>query len=119
MQDDLSTLAGTADLASMSSLALLGLFLIVALDSRKIPGAIVIGLLTVLLGWIVARPLFAVSGQSSFNYPSLYAVDLETALDLSMVSIIFSLPLVDLFDATGTNGIADMVHRVKKAKSIG
>ena len=54
VQDDLSTLVGTADLASAAPLlALLGLFLIVALDSRKIPGAIVIGLLTVsLLGWI-------------------------------------------------------------------
>ena len=58
-------------------LALLGLFLIVALDSRKIPGAIVIGLLTVsLLGWISGLTPLRCDGQSSFNYPSLSAVGL-------------------------------------------
>ena len=105
VQDDLSTLVGTADLASSSPLlALLGLFLIVALDSRKIPGAIVIGLLAVsLLGWISGlTPFYGVIDSPPSISPVFLQLDLQAALDLSMVSIIFSLLLVDLFDATGT-----------------
>ena len=122
VQDDLSTLVGTADLASAAPLlALLGLFLIVALDSRKIPGAIVIGLLTVsLLGWISGlTPFYGVMDSPPSITPVFLQLDLEAALDLSMVSIIFSLLLVDLFDATGTIvGIADRSGLINKEGKI-
>ena len=122
VQDDLSTLVGTANLASAAPLlALLGLFLIVALDSRKIPGAIVIGLLTVsLLGWISGlTPFYGVMDSPPSITPVFLQLDLETALDLSMVSIIFSLLLVDLFDATGTIvGIADRSGLINKEGKI-
>ncbi len=117
-----STLVTAGSFSSAAPLlALLGLFVIVALDSKKVPGAIVIGLLTVsLIAWISGLATFhgVVSQPPSINTVFLQ-LDLKTAFDLSMISVIFSLLLVDIFDAAGTIvGIADRSKLISKDGKI-
>ena len=124
VQDDLSTLVGTADLASAAPLlALLGLFLIVALDSRKIPGAIVIGLLTVsLLGWISGLTPFTVSWTVLLQLPQSFCswtwkppwTYLWSASYSHYCSLIYLMPQEQLSELQ-----IEAVSSIKKAKSIG
>ena len=73
-----------------------------------------------LLGWISGlTPFYGVMDSPPSITPVFLQLDLEAALDLSMVSIIFSLLLVDLFDATGTIvGIADRSGLINKEGKI-
>jgi len=122
VQASMSTLVTAGNLSNAAPiLALLGLFVIVALDSKKIPGAIVIGLLAIsLIGWISGLATFhgVVSKPPPMDTVFLQ-LDLETAFDLSMISVIFSLLLVDVFDAAGTIvGIADRSKLIDKDGKI-
>ena len=122
VQANTSTLVTAGNLSNAAPiLALLGLFVIVALDSKKIPGAIVIGLLAIsLIGWISGLATFhgVVSKPPPMDTVFLQ-LDLETAFDLSMISVIFSLLLVDVFDAAGTIvGIANRSKLIDKHGKI-
>ena len=122
VQANTSTLVTTGNLSNAAPmLALIGLFSIVALDSKKIPGAIIIGILGVsLIGWLSGLATFhgIVSKPPSVD-PVFLRLDLETALDLSMISVIFSLLLVDVFDAAGTIvGITDRSKLIDKNGKI-
>ena len=85
-------------------LCLIGFCLIVALDARKVPGAALIGMLAV----AAAGLIFGVSewkGIASLPpdpTPTLLALDIAGALQLSMLAVILTFLLVDLFDTTGT-----------------
>jgi AGZA family xanthine/uracil permease-like MFS transporter len=85
-------------------LCLAGFCLIVALDARKVPGAALIGM----LGVAAAGLIFGVSewkGVASLPpdpTPTLLALDIAGALQVSMLAVILTFLLVDLFDTTGT-----------------
>ncbi len=85
-------------------LCLVGFCLIVALDARKVPGAALIGM----LGVAAAGLIFGVSkwgGIASLPpdpAPTLFALDIAGALQVSMLAVILTFLLVDLFDTTGT-----------------
>lgn len=103
--DNPATLVGVGDLASAGpALALLGFVLIVALSARGIPGAVLIGMLTVtVIGWLSGvaefRGLVSLPPDPS---PVLLQLDIVAALQWSMVTVILTLLLVDVFDTMGT-----------------
>ena len=92
-------------------LAVLGFFMIVALEYRKVHGSIIIGVLTV-------TALSVVLGLSSFEgifapvpsmEPTFMKMDLEGALTAGLLGVIFVFFFVDLFDTTGT--LVGVSHR--------
>lgn len=92
-------------------LAILGFFIIVALEYRKVHGSIIIGVLTV-------TALSIMLGLSSFEgifapvpsmEPTFMKMDLEGALTAGLLGVIFVFFFVDLFDTTGT--LVGVSHR--------
>ncbi len=103
--DNPATLVGLGDLTAPGPLlAILGFFVIVALEARRVTGAVMIGILlvtaiSVLLG--ISEFGGIVSMPPSLT-PTLLQLDILGALDVAMISVIFALLFVDLFDNTGT-----------------
>jgi AGZA family xanthine/uracil permease-like MFS transporter len=100
-----ATLVGMGELAKPQAvLAILGFFLIVALEARKVTGAVLIGILaTSAAGIALGVSNFAgfVSMPPSLA-PTFLQLDIEGALDIGLVSVIFAFLFVDLFDNSGT-----------------
>ena len=99
-----ATIVGLGDLTQTPAIfMLLGFVLIAALSARRVVGAVVIGMLTVtVLGWATGAAQFG--GLVSLPPPmtTLLELDIAAALDLSMVTVIVTLLLVDVFDTAGT-----------------
>ncbi|MCK5881418.1 MAG: NCS2 family permease, partial [Sinobacterium sp.] len=82
----------------------LGFLLIIALDYKKIPGAMVIGVLAV-------SGVAAVMGLTKFHgfismppsmAPVFWAMDFSRLFEASMISVVLAFVFVDLFDTSGT-----------------
>jgi AGZA family xanthine/uracil permease-like MFS transporter len=85
-------------------LAVIGFFLIVALDRLKVRGAILIGILTVTaLSFVVGGNKFGgvFSAPPSVD-PTLFKLDIMGALSVGILNVVLVFFLVELFDATGT-----------------
>ena len=100
-------------------LAILGFFIIVALDRLKVPGAILIGILAI----TIASFFF---GGNQFNgivsappaiEPTLFKLDIMGALSFGIINVVLVFFLVELFDATGTlMGVANRAGLLKDGK---
>ena len=103
--DNPATLVGFGDLTSFGPAAsVAGFVLIVALTARKVRGAVIIGMLLVAAaGWLAGAAEFkgVISSPPSVA-PVFMQLDIASALNLSMVTVILSLLLVDVFDTAGT-----------------
>ena len=99
------TLVALGDIASFESIAcIIGFVTIAALSARKVRGAVIIGILIVaVIGWL--------SGNTEFNgvvslppsiAPVFLQLDIVAAFQLSMVTVILSMLIVDVFDTAGT-----------------
>ncbi len=92
-------------------LAFLGFFVIVALDRLKVPGAVIIGILAV----TVAGVVLGVSEWQGFASmppdpsPTFLQLDIGGALQLGLITIVFTFLFVDLFDTAGT--LVGLAHR--------
>jgi len=107
------TLVTLGDLkAPPTVLAILGFFLMVGLDSRRVPGAIIIGVLaTTAVGIIFGvTPYGGLFSLPPSLAPTFLKLDLSGALDIGLVSIVFAFFFVDLFDNTGT--LVGVAYRV-------
>ena len=99
------TLVTVGDLTKpITMLAGFGFLVIVALDYRRVPGAIIIGILLVtglgmLFGFTQPSGFFAPPPSLA---PTLGKLDIAGALELGLVTIVFTFLLLDLFDSTGT-----------------
>ncbi len=85
-------------------MAILGFLLIAILDYRRLPGAIIIGILVVtVLGIALGLSKFGgiVSAPPSLA-PTLMQMDIKGALSLGLLAIVFAFLMVDLFDTAGT-----------------
>lgn len=85
-------------------MAIVGFLLIAILDYRKLPGAIIIGILVVtVLGIALGLSKFGgiVSAPPSLA-PTLMQMDIKGALSLGLLAIVFAFLMVDLFDTAGT-----------------
>lgn len=103
--DNSATLVSLGDLTAPAAFICLAAFaLIAALTARGVTGAVIIGMLVAtLLGLIVGvseyKGLMSVPPSME---PVLFKFDLVAALDISMVTVIVTMLLVDVFDTAGT-----------------
>ena len=99
-------------------LAALGFLLISVLAVRKVPGAILIGVLTVTVSALLLNVVQfngLVSMPPSID-PIFLKLDILGALNLSMTTIIMSFLFVNLFDTTGTLlGVADRANLINES----
>ncbi|UDM16848.1 NCS2 family permease [Vogesella sp. XCS3] len=92
-------------------LAILGFFIIVALEYRKVHGSIIIGVLAVtalsiMLGLSNFEGIFAPVPSIE---PTFMKMDLQGAMTAGLLGVIFVFFFVDLFDTTGT--LVGVSHR--------
>ncbi len=100
-----ATLVGLGDLTSPGPLlAILGFFLIVALEAKRVTGAVMIGILvvTAIAIAIGITPFTGILSMPPSIAPTFLQLDIIGALDVGMISVIFAFLFVELFDNTGT-----------------
>lgn len=92
-------------------LAVLGFFLIVALEQRKVPGAIIIGILAVTVAAVAAglAPFGGIVAAPPSIMPTFMQMDIAGALNMGLLTVILTFFLVELFDASGT--LIGVAHR--------
>ncbi len=103
--DNPATLVGLGDLTSPGPLlAILGFFVIVALEARRVTGAVMIGILLVTAIAIAlgVSPFGGIVSMPPSLAPTFLQLDIAGAFDVGMISVIFAFLFVDLFDNTGT-----------------
>ncbi len=85
-------------------LAILGFFLIVGLEARRVTGAVLIGILAVSVAGIAlgVSHFGGVFSMPPSLAPTFLQLDIKGALDIGLVSVIFAFLFVDLFDNSGT-----------------
>lgn len=101
---DPATLVALGDLvAAPAVLLLVGFVVIAALSARRVTGAVIIGMLSVtVLGWATGVADFQGIVSTPPPLTTFLRLDLAAAFDLSMVTVILTLLLVDVFDTAGT-----------------
>ena len=122
--DNPATLVGLGDLTKPGPLlALLGFFIIVVLEARRVTGAVLIGILVVtfISMGIGLTPFGGVFSAPPSIAPTLMQLDIAGAFNVGLVSVIFAFLFVDVFDNTGTllgvtkrAGLADEQGNVPK-----
>jgi adenine/guanine/hypoxanthine permease len=91
--------------------AALGFFLIVALEQRKVPGAIILGILAVTVAAIAVglAPFGGIVALPPSMAPTFMQMDVAGALNAGLLAVILTFFLVELFDASGT--LIGVAHR--------
>lgn len=103
--DNPATLVGLGDLTRPGPLfAMLGFIVIVVLEARRVPGAVLIGILAITFLSIAVgiSPFAGVVSMPPSIAPTFLQLDIRGALDISLVSVIFAFLFVDVFDNSGT-----------------
>jgi AGZA family xanthine/uracil permease-like MFS transporter len=113
--DNPATLVGLGDVASLPVLlAGLGFIIMAVLSYRKIPGAVVIGILVIaIIAWIIGETeLQGVAG--SVNNPShAFQLDFSVIATAGFIGVAFAFLFVDFLDTAGTlTSIANLTGRV-------
>ena len=101
-----TTLVGLGNLVQWTVvLAAAGFIGIVALEHRKVPGAVIICILAVAVaGWIGGlspAPESVLAAPPSLA-PTAFQLDIAAAFDVGLLAIVFAFLMVDLFDTSGT-----------------
>lgn len=100
-----ATLVGLGDLTQFEPLMMiLGFFIIIGLNEKRIPGSVLIAILTIsVIGSIAGKLQFSgIVAMPPSITPTLMQMDISSALELGMLSVIFAFLFVDLFDTSGT-----------------
>lgn len=98
-------MVGLGDLAKPAPvLAILGFFVIVALEKLKVRGAVLIGILAVTIVSIALgySRFEGVMSMPPSLMPTFLQLDIKGALNVGLVTVVFSFLFVDLFDNSGT-----------------
>ena len=110
--DSPATLVQLGDLGAPSTLlAALGFFAMVAMDRLRVPGAILISIITVtILSTFIGLNTYSgiVSAPPSLS-PTFMQLDIAAAFELGLISVVFAFLFVDLFDTAGT--LIGVAHR--------
>ncbi len=116
--DNPATLVSLGDFTQPDALLAAICFLIIAvLSERKVFGAVLIGIIGVtlvgmMLGIVQYQGIFAAPPSIA---PTLFAMDIQGALNISMVSVILAFLFVNMFDTAGTlMGVADRANLINK-----
>ena len=117
-----ATLLSLGDFSKIETLlAALGFLSITILSVRKIPGAIIIGVLGItIIGIFLGIVNFnGIVSMPPALAPTLMKLDIMGALDLAMISVIMSFLFVNLFDTAGTLlGVATRANLVDEKGDI-
>jgi len=100
-----ATLVTIGDVRTIPVLiAALAFAAIIALDHRRVPGALIIGVLGATLAGIALgiSPFLGIVDAPPSLAPTILALDLAGALDIGLIAIVFAFLFVDLFDTAGT-----------------
>ncbi len=100
-------------------LAIVGFFLIVALDKLNVRGAILIGILavTVLSFFFGGNTFHGIFSAPPSISPTLFKLDIAGALKSGILNVVLVFFLVELFDATGTlMGVANRAGLLVEGK---
>ena len=108
--DNQATLVALGDMTSTNTiLSCVGLLIMSTLMAMNVHGAILIGILVItVIGMIVgAGPVpTSLSGIASFSIPSIEPIflhlDIKAAFAYGLLSVLFTMTMVDLFDAMGS-----------------
>jgi AGZA family xanthine/uracil permease-like MFS transporter len=109
-----ATLVTLGDVTTPETLlAGLGFILMVALDARRVPGAVLIGIIAIsILGILLGISEFkGIVDLPPDPTPTFLQMDLAGALQAGLITIIFAFLFVDLFDSSGT--LLGLAHRAK------
>jgi AGZA family xanthine/uracil permease-like MFS transporter len=100
-------------------LALLGFALIAALAWRRVPGAVLIGILAVTAAGLPfgLTSFQGVIARPPDPRPTLLALDLAATLEVGFVTVVFTFFFVDLFDTAGT--LIGVAHRANLLDEAG
>ncbi|WP_086933558.1 NCS2 family permease [Agarilytica rhodophyticola] len=120
--DSPATLVQLGDLTSFEPfMCLIGFAIIATLVQKKIIGAVIIGmLLTTLVGWLTGYAEFkGIVSLPPSPAPVFLSLDLAGAFDVTMITVIITLLIVDVFDTAGTLvGVATRADMVNKDGSL-
>lgn len=85
-------------------LAILGFFILIALEARKIPGSVIISILAITIISILLdiTPFKGIVSAPPSIAPTFLQLDIAGAFQVGMIAVIFSFLFVDLFDNSGT-----------------
>ncbi len=100
-----ATLVGIGDVTKPGALlALLGFFLIVILEARKVTGSVLIGILVVTAISMLTglTPFAGIFSAPPSLAPTFLKLDIAGAFNIGLVSVIFAFLFVDVFDNSGT-----------------
>ena len=103
--DNPATLVSLGDLTQFGPiLCIVGFVIIAALTARNINGAVIIGMLAATaVGWVTGHAEFkGFTALPPSPAPVMFQLDLAAAFDVSMVTVILTLLMVDIFDTAGT-----------------
>ena len=92
-------------------LAVIGFFIIVALEQRRVPGAIIIGILAVTVAAIALGlvPFGGIVAAPPSIAPTFLQMDIAGAFHVGLLTVVLTFFLVELFDASGT--LIGVAHR--------
>ncbi|RDD62142.1 NCS2 family permease [Ferruginivarius sediminum] len=110
--DNPATLVGLGNVTSASTiLAGVGFVLMIALDYRRVPGAVLIGIIVIsFIGMLLGISEFkGVASLPPNPWPTFAQLDIAGALQAGLVTIVFAFLFVDLFDSAGT--LVGLAHR--------
>lgn len=107
-----ATLLTLGDLHNTGALlSVAGFILIVALEQRKVPGALIIGILTVTAASVLLglTPFVGVVAAPPSILPTFMQMDIAGALNAGLLTVVLTFFMVELFDASGT--LIGVCHR--------
>ena len=113
--DNPATLVGLGDVASLPVLlAGLGFIIMAVLSNRKIPGAIVIGILVIaIIAWIIGEAELQGVAGSVPNPSHAFQLDFSVIATAGFIGVAFAFLFVDFLDTAGTlTSIANLTGRV-------
>ena len=115
--DNPATLVGLGDVASWPVLlAGLGFIIMAVLSHRKIPGAIVIGILVIaIIAWIIGEAELQGVAGSVPSPTHAFQLDFSVIAPAGFIGVAFAFLFVDFLDTAGTiTSIANLTGRVRE-----
>ena len=100
-----STLVMLGDMTAFApAMATLGFFIIAALAHKRVPGAVILGILIIaIISLIVGQTQFGgIMSMPPSIAPTIMQLDIAGAFNVGMIAVIFAFLFVDLFDTTGS-----------------
>ena len=124
--DNPATLVGLGEVTSLPVILFtIGFILMIALDRLRIPGGIVIGIISIsVVGWISGITEFSgIIGPIPSIEPTFLKLDISGALTSALIGVVFTLLFVDFFDTAGTlTSVANISGKISadgKIENIG